>query len=182
MGLNISPADTMDIMGGGMDMNSMAAMGIDMNAMDAELIKVLNVNWFKVLACFMIYFVGGYLVYASLFAMFGSAANDSQEASQFMMPVMVIMMLAFYVGFAASRNPEGSLAFWGSIIPFTSPIVMMVRVPLEVPIWEIALSIALLFITAILCIMLSGKIYRVGILMTGKKVTFKEIFKWLKYK
>lgn len=169
-------------MGGGQDMQHVA-MGLNLDAAKADhLIKILSVNWVKVFSCFIVYFIGGYLLYASLFAMFGSAANDSQEAQQFIMPVMVIMMLAFYIGFAAARNPEGNLAFWGSIIPFTSPIVMMVRLPLEVPVWEIVLSMALLFVTAISCIMFAGKIYRVGILMMGKKVSFKEIFKWLKYR
>lgn len=142
----------------------------------------LQVNWLQIFICFILYFIGGYLIYASLFAMFGSAANDSQEAQQFIMPVTLILLLAFYVGFASTNNPEGSLAFWGSIIPFTSPIVMMVRAPFDIPVWELVVSIVLLYTTAILCIYLAGKIYRTGILMYGKKTTFKELFKWLKYK
>ncbi len=142
----------------------------------------MQVNWIQIFVCFILYFIGGYLIYASLFAMFGSAANDSQEAQQFIMPVTLILLLAFYVGFASTNNPEGSLAFWGSIIPFTSPIVMMVRAPFDIPIWELIVSIVLLYATAILCIYLAGKIYRTGILMYGKKTTFKELFKWLKYK
>jgi ABC-2 type transport system permease protein len=142
----------------------------------------IQVNWIQIFVCFILYFIGGYLIYASLFAMFGSAANDSQEAQQFIMPVTIILLLAFYVGFASTNNPEGSLAFWGSIIPFTSPIVMMVRAPFDIPIWELVVSIVLLYVTAILCIYLAGKIYRTGILMYGKKTTFKELFKWLKYK
>jgi len=167
--------------GGGDPQQLAAVMGIDSN-MQLGIAALIGVNWTKVFLCFIVYFIGGYLLYASLFAMFGSAANDSQEAQQFIMPLTIILALAFYVGFAAARNPEGSLAFWGSIIPFTSPIVMMVRLPLEVPIWEIILSIVLLFLTAGFTTMLAGKIYRIGILMHGKKVTFKEIFKWLRYK
>ena len=136
----------------------------------------------QVFVCFILYFIGGYLLYASLFAMFGSAANDSQEAQQFIMPVTVILLIAFYVGFASTNNPEGSLAFWGSIIPFTSPVVMIVRAPYEIPMWELAISVVLLYATAISTTLLAGKIYRTGILMYGKKTNLKELFKWLKYK
>ncbi|NDV68058.1 ABC transporter permease [Dysgonomonas sp. 25] len=178
--LNVSNAEMMNMMAGGDTQAMMANMNLgDGGEMIAQLV---GINWFKVLGCFVLYFIGGYLMYAALYAMFGSAANDSQEAQQFIMPVVIIMMLAFYIGFAAAKNPEGSLAFWGSIIPFTSPIVMMVRLPLEVPVWEIVLSMVLLYVTAILCIMFAAKIYRVGILMTGKKASFKDMFKWLTYK
>lgn len=166
---------------GGDTSMQMAGMGINPEMMSG-LSALANVNWLQLLICFVFYFIGGYLIYAGLFAMFGSAANDSQEAQQLIMPITILLMLAFYVGFGAARNPEGSLAFWGSIIPFTSPIVMMVRLPLDVPMWEILLSLGLLFVTAIATTMLAGKIYRVGILMMGKKVTFKEIFRWITYK
>lgn len=174
----------------GIDMNALAssagpqdmvAMGMDPEMMEG-IMFVQSINWLKLLVCFLFYFIGGYLLYAALYAMFGSAANDSQEAQQFVMPLTIILLLAFYVGFAAARNPEGALAFWGSIIPLTSPIVMMVRLPLDVPMWEICLSLGLLFLMAVVAIMLAGKIYRTGILMMGKKVTFKEIFRWITYK
>jgi len=164
------------------DMQEMTSMMGGSEQMATFVTGAINVNWIQIFVCFIIYFIGGYLIYASLFAMFGSAANDSQEAQQFIMPVTIILFLAFYVGFASTNNPEGSVAFWGSIIPFTSPIVMMVRAPFEIPMWELALSIVLLYTTAILCIYLAGKIYRTGILMYGKKTSFKELFKWLKYK
>lgn len=151
-------------------------------AVSSELESLLAINWFQVVACFVLYFVGGYLLYGALSAMFGSAANDSQEAQQFMTPLMIVLMLAFYIGFAAAKNPEGSAALWGSIVPFTAPVVMMVRTPFEVPFWQILVSLVLLYATAILMIMLSAKIYRTGILMYGKKVSFTEIFKWLSYK
>ena len=144
--------------------------------------ELFSINWVQVAICLLVYFIGGYLLFASLYAMFGSAANDSQEAQQLMMPLTIILMVAFYTGFAAARNPEGSMAFWCSIIPFTSPIVMMVRAPFEIPIWELLLSIVILFVAAVLMIKLAAKIYRVGILMYGKKVTFGEMFKWLTYK
>jgi len=143
---------------------------------------LLMVNWLQVGICLILYFVGGYLLFSSLYAMFGSAANDSQEAQQLMMPLTIILLLAFYTGFAASQNPEGGMAFWCSLIPFTSPVVMMVRAPFEIPIWELVVSVVLLYITAILMVKLAAKIYRVGILMYGKKVTIAEMFKWLKYK
>lgn len=151
-------------------------------AVESQISALLAINWIQVGVCFILYFIGGYLLYASLFAMFGSAANDSQEAQQFITPLMVILMIAFYVGFAAAKNPEGATAIWGSIIPFTSPVVMMVRTPFEVPFWHILVSLVALYATAILMTMLAAKIYRTGILMYGKKVSFKEIFKWLSYK
>lgn len=171
----------MSALAGANNTQDLAAMGMDPKMMEG-IVFVQSINWIKLLVCFLFYFIGGYLLYAALFAMFGSAANDSQEAQQFVMPLTIILFLAFYMGFAATRDPEGALAFWGSIIPLTSPIVMMVRLPLEVPMWEILLSLGLLFATAIAAIMLSGKIYRTGILMMGKKVTFKEIFRWITYK
>ncbi|MBK5722649.1 ABC transporter permease [Dysgonomonas sp. Marseille-P4677] len=175
----------------GMDMNmlsspdSQQAMAMLQNnpELGAGLLKgLININWIQVAICLIVYFTGGYLLFASLYAMFGSGANDSQEAQQLIMPVMVILMVAFYTGFAAAQNSEGAMAFWCSIIPFTSPVVMMVRAPFEIPLWELLLSIALLFTTAILMVQLAAKIYRVGILMYGKKVTFAEMFKWLRYK
>lgn len=150
--------------------------------MDGVRSMLFNINWIQIGACMLLYFVGGYLLFASLYAMFGSAANDSQEAQQLMMPLTIILMLAFYTGFAAANNPEGQMAFWCSLIPFTSPVVMMVRAPYEIPIWELLLSVVLLFVTAVLMIKFAAKIYRVGILMYGKKVTFAEMMKWLKYK
>lgn len=164
------------------DMQEMTSMMGGSEELAVLATGVINVNWLQIFICFILYFIGGYLIYSSLFAMFGSAANDSQEAQQFIMPVTIILLIAFYVGFASTNNPEGSVAFWGSMIPFTSPIVMMVRAPFDIPIWQLATSIVLLYATAFLCIYMAGKIYRTGILMHGKKTSFKELFKWLKYK
>ena len=161
---------------------AMAMMQNQPEMMDGVRSMLFNINWIQIGACMLLYFVGGYLLFASLYAMFGSAANDSQEAQQLMMPLTIILMLAFYTGFAAANNPEGQMAFWCSLIPFTSPVVMMVRAPYEIPIWELLLSVVLLFVTAVLMIKFAAKIYRVGILMYGKKVTFAEMMKWLKYK
>lgn len=162
---------------------SQQAMEMMSNSEINEIIKTLMaINWMQVIICFILYFIGGYLLFGSLYAMFGSAANDAQEAQQFAVPTMVVLMVAFYAGFAAANNPEGSVALWCSIIPFTSPIVMMVRTPFDVPLWEIALSLILLYTTAIIMVKLAGRIYRTGILMTGKKASFKELIKWLSYK
>ena len=135
----------------------------------------------EIAVLFVLYFIGGYLLYASVLAGFGAAVNDPQDTQQFMMPIAVIMLFAFYAGFYSAMNPDGPLAVWCSFIPLTSPMVMMIRIPFGVPLWQEALSVALLFGTALALSYLSGKIYRVGILMYGKKPSLKEMLKWLKY-
>lgn len=141
---------------------------------------ILNVNYIQILVFFVLYFVGGYLLYAALFAAFGSAVDQPSDASQFMTPIMIIMVFAFYAGMFSIENPDGPLAWWCSIIPFTSPIVMMVRLPYDVPIWEMILSVVLLYACAFGILYIAGKIYRTGILMYGKKVGIKDIIKWIK--
>ena len=143
---------------------------------------VLSVNWFEIIVYFLLFFVGGYILYASIFAMFASAVDSEEDTSQFMMPVTIIIMFAFFAGFYSVSNPDGPLAFWGSLIPFTSPIVMMVRLPFGIPLWEKLLSLVLLYGTFILISFFAAKIYRVGILMYGKKPSIKEMMKWIKYK
>jgi ABC-2 type transport system permease protein len=130
---------------------------------------------------FILFFIGGYLIYASLFAAIGAMVNSQEDTQQYMMPITILILFAFYAGFYSAQNPDGPLAFWTSLIPFTSPIVMMTRLPYDVPWWQLILSIALLVITVILIVVLVAKIYRVGILMYGKKPTYKEIVKWLRY-
>ena len=130
---------------------------------------------------FVLFFIGGYLMYASLFAAIGAMVNSQEDTQQYMMPITVLILFAFYAGFYSAQNPDGPLAFWTSMIPLTSPIVMMTRLPYGVPWWELALSISLLAITVVLVVKLAAKIYRVGILMYGKKPTYSEIIKWLKY-
>lgn len=147
----------------------------------AEIIQmILSVNYMQILIFFVIYFIGGYLLYASLFAAFGSAVDQPNDASQFMTPIMIIMIFAFYAAIFSIENPDGPLAWWCSIIPFTSPIVMMIRLPYDVPFWEMCLSILLLYGSAFGILYIAGKIYRTGILMYGKKVSFKDIIKWIK--
>lgn len=142
--------------------------------------QVLAVNYLPILACFLIYFIGGYLLYSSIFAGLASAVDQPSDSSQFLMPVIVLILIAVYAGMGCLENPQGPIAFWCSIIPFTSPIVMMVRLPYGVPFWELALSIVLLFATALAIIWLSGRIYRRGILHYGQKASFMDLFKWMK--
>jgi ABC-2 type transport system permease protein len=144
--------------------------------------SVLNFNWLEIIVYFILFFIGGYILYAAIFAMFASACDSDEDTSQFMMPVMIIIMFALYAGIYSVGNPDGPLAFWASLIPFTSPIVMMVRIPFGIPLWEKLLSLALLYGTFLLISVVAAKIYRVGILMYGKKPTIKEMIKWLRYK
>ena len=131
---------------------------------------------------FILNFIGGYIVYASLFAAIGASINEAEDSQQFMMPIVIFLIFALYAGMYSADNPEGPLAFWCSMIPFTAPIVTMVRIPLDVPMWESILSLVILYISAFGLVWFSGKIYRVGILMYGKKPTLKEMLKWVTYK
>ena len=140
-----------------------------------------SINIFEIVSYFIIFFIGGYMIYASLFAAIGSMVNSQEDTQQFMLPITLFILFALYAGIYSVNNPNGPLAFWTSMIPFTSPIVMMTRLPFDVPLWEKLLSIALLFITVFLMVKLSAKIYRTGILMYGKKPNIKEIWKWLRY-
>lgn len=141
---------------------------------------IIGVNWFRLLGIFVLYFIGGYLLYAALFAAFGSAVDQQSDANQFTMPIMMIIIIALLIGQACMENPDGTLGVVCSLIPFTSPIVMMIRLPYDVPAWEIIASIVLLYATAILLTWLAARIYRTGILMYGRKVSFKEILRWVK--
>lgn len=136
---------------------------------------------FGFLGAFIFFFLGGYLLYASMFAAIGAAVDNETDSQQFMTPLTIILVAALYIGIAAMRNPETSIVYWASFIPFTSPVVMLVRMAFGVPAWELLTSAALLILAFIFFTWLSSKIYRVGILMYGKKPTWKELYKWLKY-
>lgn len=166
------------------DVTGMAAnMGADSFRDMQDSIRVLSsVNFPQMILMFVLYFVGGYLLYASLYAAVGASVSSDEDSAQFMMPVMLLLMFSFYAGFGSINNPEGPLALWCSYIPFTSPIVMLVRIPFGVPIWQQALSVFILYASAWLIVWLSARIYRVGILMYGKKPSLKEIGRWLSYK
>ena len=140
-----------------------------------------GVNFVQILGFFILYFIGGYLLYASIFAAIASMVDQEADTQQFMLPVTMIILFAFYAAIYSIENPDGPLAFWCSIIPFTSPIVMMVRLPYDVPVWQMLLSIGLLFGTFVVITYFAAKIYRTGILMYGKKITYKEMIKWLRY-
>jgi ABC-2 type transport system permease protein len=140
-----------------------------------------KVNFGVILCSFLFYFLGGYLLYAAMFAAVGSAVDNEADTQQFMLPVTIPLILAIYVMINTISNPEGSLSFWFSLIPFTSPIVMMVRIPFGVPYWQVAVSMILLVSTFVLFTWLAGKIYRTGILMYGKKTSYKEMWKWMRY-
>ena len=161
-----------------------AVMSADMGELDMEGIMstVMGINWLEIGFYFLLFFIGGYVLYAAIFAMFASAVDSEEDTTQFMTPVTLIIVFAFFAGFYSVGNPDGPLAFWASLIPFSSPIVMMVRIPFGIPLWEKLLSIVLLYGTFILISILAAKIYRVGILMYGKKPSFKEMIKWTKYR
>ncbi len=143
----------------------------------------LDQPWGLIIFCFIFYFLTGYLLYASLFAAIGSAVDNETETQQFMLPVTIPIILGLIVAMGTMQNHESSLSFWFSMIPLTSPIVMMARIPFnDVPAWEIALSMALMLVTIVGTVWMAAKIYRTGILMYGKKTSYKEIWKWLTYK
>lgn len=166
-------------------MNS-SEMQQSMNVYDPNLI-LNRINFPLMISMFLFYFLGGYLLYSALFAAVGAAVDSEADTQQFMMPVTMPLILAYMVSLFIVKNPEGPAAFWFSIIPLTSPIVMLVRIAMGVgdggiAVWEVALSMGLLIIGFIFTTWLAGKIYRTGILMYGKKITYKELWKWLSYK
>ncbi|MBQ8070656.1 MAG: ABC transporter permease [Bacteroidales bacterium] len=181
-------SDQMDAMGmSTIDMSSLTAAQDSVQTAEgepSELSVILgtlgNIPYVKLIICFLIYFVLGYLLYASLYAAVGSAVENEADTQQLQLPITIPLMIAFFIVFFAFRNPDSGVVFWGSMIPFTSPIVMIARIPYGVPMWELIVSIALLVVTFIACAWLSAKIYKVGILMFGKKSTYKDLWKWLK--
>jgi ABC-2 type transport system permease protein len=134
-----------------------------------------------ILGIFLFYFIFGYLLYGAMFAAIGSAVDSETDTQQFMLPVTIPLILSLFVLINAITNPEGQLVFWFSLIPFTSPVVMMARIPFNPPVSEVILSMSILVLTFLIITWLAGKIYRIGILMYGKKVTYRELLKWLKY-
>ncbi|WP_159519082.1 ABC transporter permease [Sunxiuqinia indica] len=141
-----------------------------------------NLNIPLIIGSFIFYFLGGFLMYSSLMGAVGAAVDHEEEAQQLMLPVTIPLIFSIIILFPVVKNPEGTLAFWASMIPFTSPVIMMVRVPYGLPAWELLLSMGILVTSIYGTIWVAGKIYRTGILMYGKKVNLKEIVKWLFYK
>jgi len=141
-----------------------------------------SIDFGTIIGCFLVFFILGYLLYATLYAAIGSLVDNNTDSQQFTLPVTVPLIVAIITSFYIVNNPDSSLSVWLSMIPFTSPISMMVRIPFGVPIWQIVLSVVILAGTFVVMTWFAAKIYRTGILMYGKKLTYKEIFKWLKYK
>jgi ABC-2 type transport system permease protein len=168
-----------------LDVSSMAA---EMSDQDQSIIlaEISNltggINLLQIFLSFMFYFIAGYLMYSSLFAAVGSAVDAEADTQQFILPITIPLILAFILIQPIMDNPDGTLAFWMSMIPFTSPVIMMVRLPFGVANWELILSMFILIASFILTTWMAAKIYRIGILMYGKKTTYKELWKWLTYK
>lgn len=170
--------------------SGVAMQGMNMNGLEnlsdqqiAIIKSVTDVGYLLKLGIgFLLYFIGGYLLYAAMFAAVGSAVDNEKDTQNLQMPITIPLLIAIVVMMNTMRDPNGSLSFWFSMIPFTSPIVMMSRLPYGVPTWELLTSIALLYATFIAIVWIAGKIYRVGIFMYGKKPTFSELYKWIKYK
>lgn len=166
-----------------MPMNKQTAV-VNNDSPGMDIINALQtVDWTYILPIFIIFFLGGYMLYSALFAAVGSAVESDTETQQFMLPITLPLLFTYIMSFSfIVNNPDSSLSFWLSIIPFTSPIAMMVRLPFGVPNWELALSIILLIAGFIFTTWVASRIYRVGILMYGKKVSFAELGKWFMYK
>ncbi len=143
---------------------------------------LMNLPLLELGVIFVLYFIGGYLLFASFFAAVGASVNAQEDSSQFTLPVILLMMFGLYAAMGSVENTNGPLAFWASLFPLTSPIVMMVRIPFSVPLWQEVLSLVLLYATSLGMVWAAAKIYRVGILMYGKKPTLKEMLKWMQYK
>jgi len=144
--------------------------------------ELMNLPLVSTFIYFILYFLLGYLLYSSLYAAIGAAVDNETDTQQFMLPIMLPLMLGVYIGFATVINdPHGTVATIFSMIPFTSPIVMLMRIPFGVPWWQIMISLLLLVLTFIAVVWLAAKVYRVGILMYGKKINYKELMKWIRY-
>jgi ABC-2 type transport system permease protein len=165
------------------EMMDAAAANVDkMAKLQMYINEISNLPLTTLILAFIIYFIGGYFLYSSLYAAIGAAVDSETDSQQFLLPIIMPLILGVYIGFFTVINdPHGTVATVFSIIPFTSPIVMLMRIPFGVPLWQLALSIVLLFGTFIFVVWFAAKIYRVGILMYGKKTTWKELYKWLKY-
>lgn len=166
----------------GSDVATKAMIEAQQSGGSEMLTAMINLPYIEMGLLFVLYFIGGYLLYASFFAAVGASVNEQEDSSQFMMPVILVMIFGMYAAMGSAENTNGPLAFWASIFPLTSPIVMMVRIPFSVPLWQEILSLAILYATALLFVWASARIYRVGILMYGKKPTLKEMIKWMRYK
>ncbi|MGE0562161.1 MAG: ABC transporter permease [Flavobacteriales bacterium] len=164
-------------------MKAQGAGNVNTSNMSVQIQAIIDeIPIVKLLVSFLFYFLGGYLLYGALFAAVGSAVDSEADTQQFMMPITIPLIFSFVVAQTVIQNPDGSMAFWLSLFPLTSPIIMMVRIPFGVETWELLLSMVLLVLGFIGTTWMAGKIYRTGILMYGKKVSYKELWKWLFFK
>lgn len=166
----------------GMPDSAALTAGAAPSELDAIMTPLLNLPLLEMGLMFVLYFIGAYLLYASFFAAVGASVNEQEDSSQFMSPVIILLIFGLYAAIYGIQNPDGPLCFWASLFPLTSPIVMMARIPFGVPLWQEVLSLALLFLSVAFMVWAAGKIYRVGILMYGKKPSFKEMIRWIRYK
>ena len=150
--------------------------------LSAVLATLGGINYVELIAVFLLFFIFGYLLYASMFAAIGSAVENETDSQQLVLPLTIPLMIGFFIAMFAYKSPDSAVVFWGSMIPFTSPMVMLTRVLFGVPAWQIILSVSILILTFAGCAWMSAKIYKVGILMFGKKSSFKDLWKWLKMK
>lgn len=175
--LNIDPAAMQAINSGNTD----AVQELDLDKIERLVLTLSTFNYTKLITAFIFYFLGGYFIYASLFSAVGSVVEDDNESQQLMMPVMMPIIISIGIVTSVMNDPNNPIATWASMFPLTSPIVMPARIPFNPPTWQIAVSVLMIILGVLFCVWLSAKIYRIGILMYGKKVNFKEIWKWLRY-
>lgn len=180
-GLGDNPAEMVQGMGMNIGPDQLATVS-DQGDLGVVLNTLKNLPWGQIILVFFLFFFFGYMLYASLYAAIGSAVENEGDTQQLQLPVTIPLMIAYFIAIFAFNAPESRIAFWGSMIPFTSPIVMLARLPFGVENWELILSLGLLVLTFIACAYISAKIYKVGILMFGKKSTWKDLWKWLKQK
>jgi len=182
--LNMTPTEqvvSQDIMSSSPIQPEVEATAEEINEVMAIFSNLGNIDFGLMIGSFLFYFLAGYLFYAAFFASIGAAVDNETDTQQFMLPVTVPLILSLFVLINAINNPDSSIAFWFSIIPFTSPVVMMARIPFGVSEWEVLLSMALLIASFIGMTWVAAKIYRTGILMYGKKVNYRELWKWIRY-
>ncbi len=180
---NVDPQATEQMMSmSGMDPAMMETIS-DSNMVAKMLSVIKEINIPLILGCFLIYFILGYLLYASMFAAIGSAMDNEADSQHLVMPVTIPLIIGMLIMLQTFKNPDSALSFWASVIPFTSPMVMLARIPFEgcVQTWELLLSIGILLITFLIVVYFAGKIYRIGILMRGSKYSWKDLYKWIKY-
>ena len=165
------------LFGAAMDPTGMTG---DMSGIAVIFSTLGTLNYGSLLTCFILFFVFGYLLYASLYAAIGSAVETEADTQQLQLPLTIPLMIGFFISIYTMKAPDSGVVFWGSMIPFTSPIVMLSRIPFDPPVWQIVLSLAILIGTFVLMAWMSAKIYKVGVLMFGKKSTFKDLWKWFR--